>query len=109
MTQSLEEWQAQQEREGMAQVMASDPIHRTCRYVDFVSRSKGRRNGKQRLQRGWKEIQLVRYLNGPATQWHRFPFDEYATEIFGASMRPDEADATLRELLPERATKGVKI
>ncbi len=104
-----EAYQARVEQEAQAQVLEADPIHRTCRYVGFVSKSKGIRNGKQRLRRNWKEIYLVRYLDGPVTQWHRFPFDEYATEIFGASVSPDEADATLRELLPERAKKGVKV
>lgn len=106
---TLEDYQAQQEREGLAEVLAGDPIRRTCRYVAFVSKSKGIRNGKQRLRRNCKEIRLVKYLGMPVTQWHRFPFDECATEIFGASVSPDYADATLRELLPERAKKGVKV
>ncbi len=106
---TYQEYQARVEREVQASVLAADPIHRTCRYVGFVSKSKGIRNGKQRLRRNWKEIYLVRYREGPVTQWHRFPFDTCATEIFGASVSPDEADAMLRELLPERAKKGVKI
>lgn len=62
-------------------------------YHRFVSRSKGRRNGKRRIQRCWKEVHLVRYRDG-FHLWHRFPFDVYASEIIGGF-----ADA---EMLKER-------
>lgn len=65
---------------------SEDSVYRAIRAVRFVSKSKGIRNGKRRIRKQWKEVYLLRYLNDNChgyRQWHRFPFDEYATEILG--------------------------
>jgi hypothetical protein len=62
---------------------AADPVVQSRKYRRFVSRSKGWRNGRRRIRKRWKEIHLVKYRGGRYSQWHRFPFDVYATEILG--------------------------
>jgi len=104
--QSYQEYCAKIEREAWAQFLANDPIHQSCVYVEFISKSKGKRNGKQRLRRYWKEVYLIKYRDSGFTQAHRFPFDKYATEIFGMSVKSDEAEEKLRELIPLRAKRG---
>lgn len=64
------------------ELVESSPVIQAITYHRFVSRSKGWRNGKRRIRKHWKEIRLIKYARG-FTQWHRFPFDEYATEILG--------------------------
>ena len=86
--------------------LENDPVYQAITYVEYVSKSKGRRNGKQRLRRCWKEVRLISYLGNGFTQEHRFPFDEYAPEILDRSAKPDEATETLRELIPLRARRG---
>lgn len=71
----------------------TDPVFNAITYRRFVSKSKGRRNGRQRLRRNWREVHLVKYGAG-FQGWHRFPFDVCATEILGP-----HADA---EMLKER-------
>ena len=100
-----EEYQARAEQEFMEEWLLTDPIRQSCRYVAFVSKSKGRRNGKQRRRKHWKEVCLIKYRDGKVTQWHHFPFDRYATEIFGSEYKAEDAEEKLRELLPSRAMK----
>jgi len=61
-----------------------DPIARNYKYRAFTSKSKGVRYRKgvpyQRQRKHWKDIELVQYREGQYHQWHRFPFDETATE-----------------------------
>ena len=94
---TLEEYQQQVEAEALEEYQQNDPVHRDVRYVYFTSKSKGIRNGKRRLRRNWKEVELISYRDGPFISWHKFPFDVYATECLGASVRPDNADAEFRE------------
>ncbi len=104
ISQAQTEYEAQIEREVMQEVLGNDPVARTIKYRYFTSRSKGWRNGKRRLRRNWKEIRLVKYSTRGFTQWHKFPFDVYATEIMG-----EWADG---ELLKERIKEiggGVKL
>ncbi len=89
----LDEWEAEERQVAAEEVLNNDPVARNITYRSFCSRSKGWRNGKQRVRKHWKDVQLVRYRGG-YSQWHRFPFDEYATEIIG-----QHADG---ELLKER-------
>lgn len=86
-----EEWCREQEAEALADLQANDPVHRDIRYHYFVSKSKGRRNGKQRRRRNWKEVELISYRGGSFHQWNRFPFDVYATECLGQEVSADDA------------------
>ncbi len=92
----FEDWQRQALAEVEAEVLADDPVVRNITYHRFVSKSKGRRNGKQRIRRHWKEVRLVSYRTG-FQSWHRFPFDEYATEILGQQTKADEAEEALKQ------------
>lgn len=79
---TYESWCMQAETQAYQEFLACDPVAAKIRYVRFVSKSKGRRNGKQRLRRNWREIHLVKYTDGYHL-WHNFQFDVYATEIIG--------------------------
>jgi hypothetical protein len=80
------EYEAAIEYEVRQELADNDPVVSTITYRRFVSKSKGRRNGKKRVRRNWKEVHLVQYRGGGHnfTQWHLFTFDVYATEILGA-------------------------
>jgi len=67
----------------------NDPVHRDIRYVYFVSRSKGR--GKKRREP--VEVSLLSYRKGPFISWHKFPFDDRATECLGSSVSQEDAEA----------------
>lgn len=62
------------------ELMASDPVVGNVGYRSFVSRSKGWRNGRRRIRKRLKQVELIRYMDG----WH-YPqhskLDEVATEI----------------------------
>ena len=88
--------------EVQAELDANDPVVRTITYRRFVSKSKGIRNGKRRVRRRWKEVRLVKYRDRPFRSWHRFPFDEYATEIFGQQYSKEDAEEALREAIKNR-------
>jgi len=79
---TYEQYQTKLLAEAHTECDRANPVVRSITYHRFVSRSKGRRNGRQRLRRNWKEVHLVRYRGGYHL-WHRFPFDVYATEIIG--------------------------
>ena len=69
--------------------LASDPVYRNIGYRYFTSRSKGIRNGKQRIRRRWKEIELIRFQTG----WHyshRSHLDCVAQELTHEQMSDDE-------------------
>jgi hypothetical protein len=57
-----------------------DPVKRNYKYRAFTSKSKGIRNGKRRIRRCWKDVELVSYRDSGFHLWDRFPFDETATE-----------------------------
>lgn len=76
------EWQKAIEAEALKEALSDDCVYRSITYKRFVSKSKGIRNGKQRIRRNWKDVHLVEYNSG-YHYWHNFPFDEYATEIIG--------------------------
>lgn len=80
--QSLLDYEKKVMAEVEAEFLANDPVTTKITYHRFVSKSKGRRNGKQRKRRTWKEVHLVQYMGG-FQSWHLFPFDEFATEIIG--------------------------
>jgi hypothetical protein len=63
-----------------SEIRLHDPVASNFQYRAFVSRSKGIRNGKRRIRKHWKDIELVKYQDGNFHQWHRFPFDETVTE-----------------------------
>jgi hypothetical protein len=71
------------ESETLVEYRKDDPVYKNIRYHSFVSKSKGRRNGKQRIRKHWKEIRLLSYQGGAFHLWHRFPFDRYTTECLG--------------------------
>jgi hypothetical protein len=71
------------EREVKDEFVKNDKVHQVITRVCFVSKSKGIRNGKRRLRKHWKEVELLKYLDGRFTQTHKFKFDVYATEIIG--------------------------
>jgi hypothetical protein len=66
-----------------------DPVQTEIIYHRFVSRSKGIRRtkkcpqGYRRKRRTWKEVRLIKRKGEiyKFTQWHRFQFDQEATEI----------------------------
>jgi hypothetical protein len=100
------EWQRHVEEQVRDEWLSTDPVATSIRYAAFVSKSKGLRTSKKRgtyrrVRRCWKEVYLVKYDSGarntPCHQWHRFPFDVYATELMG-----DIEDATeaLKEKIP---------
>ena len=81
MTITYREHELQAIEEARSEALESDPVARNISHHHFVSRSKGWRNGKQRVRRHWKEVDLVKYRGGGFTLWHRCPFDDWATEI----------------------------
>ena len=85
--------------EVMAQVLLEDPVLRSMRRRQFVSRSKGIRNGKRRYRRHWKEVDLIHYkaIPGRWFTWRKFPFDKYAQEILGDHYRSDYPEHELQE------------
>lgn len=85
-----------------AELAAEDPVVRNITYHRFVSRSKGWRNGKQRLRRVVKEVHLVQYHQCGFHQWHRFPFDVYATEIFKERYSKEDAEEALKQEIKRR-------
>jgi len=93
----LEEWEKEAIAEAQVECDRNNPVVQKITYHRFVSKSKGRRNGKKRVRRYWKEVHLVRYQGG-FQSWHLFPFDEYATEIIGQHAD----DEILREAIIER-------
>jgi hypothetical protein len=62
------------------EIKSQDPVKSNFKYRAFVSKSKGIRNGKQRIRKKWKDVELVNYRDTGFHQWHNFPFDETATE-----------------------------
>ena len=99
---ALLEW----EKAGEKKYLAQNPVYQSINYRRFVSYSKGRRNGKRRMRKHWKEVRLVgtkkgishgRISGGGYRQWHRFPFDIYAGEIWGSMVKPDEAEEMLKQ------------
>ena len=100
---AYEDYCARVEQEGMVEFLDHNAIHRNVKYVYFTSKSKGMRNGKQRLRRNWKEIELFKYRDGNYHQAHHFPFDVYATEVLGDI---DNAEAKFKELIPVLAKRG---
>jgi hypothetical protein len=102
MTISLEDWQEQAHLEVQAECDQNDPVIQNITYHRFVSRSKGIRNGKRRIRRGLKEVHLLSYRGGQFRQWHRFPFDTYATEIFGTQHSKEDAEEALRQAIINR-------
>jgi len=91
------EWERDTLAEIEAQCRAQDPVYQDVRYHYFVSKSKGWRKNKfgartkRRIRRHWKEVQLVSYRDGPFMSWHKFPFDEYATECLGEEVSWEDA------------------
>ena len=78
-----QDYEAQVKREVAAECRQEDRVARLVTFHSFVSKSKGIRNGKRRVRRRWKEVYLVNYRGTGYHSWHRFPFDEAATEIIG--------------------------
>lgn len=68
-----------------------NPVLQKVKAKKFVSRSKGWRNGKQRIRKEEKPIILVKYGDngfhhwdgGDTTMQGRIPWDDMATEIYG--------------------------
>jgi len=94
----LKEYYEEAEREGLEEFNRYDAVATVMQYVNFVSKSKGRRNGKQRRRRHFKDIELVRYTNGWHL-WHNFKFDVYCTEILGNEIPKEEAENILMDRL----------
>ena len=84
------------ERECKEEVRAADPVVTNIGYRSFTSRSKGIRNGKRRVRRSWKEVELIRYRSG----WHyphRSRLDEVATEVTKGQLGDDALLCYIRE------------
>jgi hypothetical protein len=64
-----------------------NPVKQSIVCHAFVSRSKGRRNGKQRIRRSVKEVQLVSHYR-QFYQLHRAPLDEWVTEVYEGNFNP---------------------
>ncbi len=82
--------------EAKEEALTDDVVHRNSGYRSFTSRSKGIRNGKQRIRRRRKEIELIRYQTG----WHyphRAKLDEVASEVTHEQMGDDELLWHIRE------------
>lgn len=82
--------------DALEEVLANDPVIRNIGYRAFVSKSKGRRNGKQRVRRCWKEVELIRYQTG----WHkphRSRLDMVAAEVTRGLMDDDELYLYVRD------------
>jgi hypothetical protein len=97
-----EDWQRQAIAEVNAEIDQNDPVVRNITYHRFVSRSKGIRNGKRRYRRGLKEVHLLSYHGRGFRQWHRFPFDVYATEIFKEQYPKEDAEEALKSAITDR-------
>jgi len=97
--QGVDEYQNYTEQvlaEAKEEALSSDPVYRNIGYRYFTSRSKGLRNGKQRIRRRWKEIELIRYQTG----WHyphRSRLDCVAQELTHEQMSDDELLWHIRE------------
>jgi hypothetical protein len=71
---------------------SENPVAKKVKAKRFVSRSKGWRNGKQRIRREEKDVILVKYGDRPYRFWDggdsnmngRIPFDDIATEVYGS-------------------------
>lgn len=98
MTMELEEYYAQIEAEALEECDQYNPVVREITYRRFVSRSKGRRNGKQRQRSKREEVHLIKYRDVGFHTWRNFPFDVYATEILGQHADGD----TLRDEIEKR-------
>ncbi len=98
MNAQLKEYQENAAREGLEEFQHNDAVASVVQYVNFVSKSKGRRNGKQRRRRHFKDVELVHYTNG-FHLWHNFQFDVYATEILGNEILKAEAENILKDRL----------
>jgi hypothetical protein len=95
---NLPRWFEEDDEELRKELIAANPVVECIKYRRFVSKSKGRRNGRKRLRKNWKEIHLVRFMQGEYHQWHRFPFDVYATEILGQKADGEELKKRIEEL-----------
>jgi len=88
----MEDWQLEELREGWKDYSKNDPVRSSITCHRFVSKSKGRRNGKQRLRKKWKEVELLKYHNGKFTSAHLFPYDTVATEVLGKDVVDSEGE-----------------
>jgi len=88
--QSMEEEVRERLGDDAADEMAEeDPVRGKIIFHRFTSRSKGIRRtkahpeGYRRYRNGVREVHLLKRVCGlyGFTQWHRFPFDEVATEL----------------------------
>ena len=100
-----EEYEAEVLAEVASEQMEDEPVLRELRYREFVSKSYGRRNGKRRPRRNWKEIYLLRYPGaGNDTRWYtweRFPWENCAQEILGDGYQCEDPVRVLQERIME--------
>ena len=113
---SYDEWCRQVQEEVLSEIEVSDPVSSSMRYACYMSRSKGGQNNKVVKAKSGKtygpyrhygpyrrkhpeEVELVTHRGGQSHLWHRFPFDVYATEIFGSSVQKEDAEDKLKEEL----------
>lgn len=94
-------WQEEELKVGLHEYRSSDVIVRAIKYAAFASKSKGIRNGKRRLRKHWKEVELVKYRSG----WHlskNFPWDIVAQEVLHPIYDKDglAAEKMLQDLVP---------
>ena len=94
--------------EEVNEFIREDDVRLEIVYHRFVSRSKGIRRtkkcpaGYQRKRGEFKEVRLIKRSGSTRgfTQWHRFQFDQEATEILGGGME----NCSRKELTPCGAT-----
>jgi len=75
---SASEYYARESARERKESLQSDPVYNRFRYVNFTSESKG----KGRKRRHLKGVELVKDINKGQRwfSWHKFPFDDAATE-----------------------------
>ncbi len=84
--------------------LEDEPVLRELRYREFVSKSFGRRKGKRRLRRNWKEIYLLHYPEGSPGRWYtweKFPWEDSAQEILGDQYQCEDPVRILQERIME--------
>lgn len=107
-----EAWELEAMAEAEAATNDDHPVRRVVGYKNFASTSKGlyrRRDGTVRqMRRRPRDVEIVGYGTVIHT-WRNFPFDEAATEIYGPTVPPDEAETRLMEDVPRYADRAGRL
>src|SRR3972149_5175022 len=80
-----EDWERLCLEQARREARETSPVHGRFRRAHFVSRSKGWRNGKQRLRRNWVEVELVQDMAETSRRWRSWnlvAFDDKGSEVY---------------------------